>query len=87
MVDFTVDHRVRFEAENERVKAEIKRTIVALTGRLEEVVKRNLSGGSPYLKVDSGRLRGSVVGRVRTGRSSRGCSQCRWQPCEVSVCP
>ncbi|OUY07007.1 hypothetical protein [Acinetobacter populi] len=64
MVDFTVDHRVRFDAENERVKAEIKRTIVALTGRLEEVVKRNLSSGSPYLKVDSGRLRGSVVGRV-----------------------
>ena len=64
MSDYRVDADVDFSEVNERVRAEIRRTIVALTGRLEWKVKSHLTDGLPYLKRDSGRLDGSVVSQI-----------------------
>lgn len=64
MSDYRVDADVDFNEANERVRAEIRRTIVSVTGRLEWRVKSHLTDGSPYLKRDSGRLAGSVVSQI-----------------------
>ncbi|AMW78647.1 hypothetical protein AMD27_06950 [Acinetobacter sp. TGL-Y2] len=62
MVD-SVDIRIHLNEENNRVKIEIRRTITALTLKLQRVIQEDMLSGQ-RLKVQSGRLRGSLVSRV-----------------------
>lgn len=63
MSDYRVDADVDFNQMNERVKAEIRRTINALTLKLQRTVQEDMLTGQ-RLKVQSGRLRGSVSSKV-----------------------
>ena len=59
----SIDVRVNLNEENDRIRKEIKRTITALTLRLERTIKEDMLTGQ-RLKVQSGRLRGSIVSKV-----------------------
>lgn len=63
MSDYRVDDQVNFEEMNDRIKFEIRRTINALTLRLQRTVQEDMLTGQ-RLKVQSGRLRGSVSSKV-----------------------
>ena len=63
MADPQVNIDVDFNALNDKVKAEIRRTINALTLKLQRTVQEDKLSGQ-NLNVQSGRLRGSVSSRV-----------------------
>lgn len=63
MSDYRVDAQVNFDEMNDRIKFEIRRTINALTLRLQRTVQEDMLTGQ-RLKVQSGRLRGSVSSKV-----------------------
>lgn len=54
---------VSLDAANDRVKAEVRRTIVALTLKLERTIKQDMLTGQ-RLNVQTGRLRGSVISEL-----------------------
>ena len=62
MVD-SVDVHIQLNEENNRVKVEIRRTITALTLKLQRMVQEDMLSGQ-RLNVQSGRLRGSLVSKV-----------------------
>lgn len=62
MVD-SVDVHIQFNEENNRVKVEIRRTITALTLKLQRMVQEDMLSGQ-RLNVQSGRLRGSLASKV-----------------------
>lgn len=59
----SVDIRVNLNDENARVRHEIRSTITALTLKLERTIKEDMLTGQ-RLRVQSGRLRGSLVSKV-----------------------
>ena len=63
MSDYRVDADVDFNEVNERVRAEIRRTVNALTLRLQRTIQEDMLTGQ-RLNVQSGRLRGSVSSKV-----------------------
>lgn len=63
MGDYRVDATVDFNQANDRVRAEIRRTINALTLKLQRTVQEDMLTGQ-RLNVQSGRLRGSVSSKV-----------------------
>lgn len=63
MSDSRVDVHVNFDDMNHRVKQEIRRTVNALTLRLQRIIQEDMLSGQ-RLKVQSGRLRGSVSSKV-----------------------
>ena len=63
MSDYRVDAQVNFDEMNDRIKFEIRRTINALTLRLQRTVQEDMLTGQ-RLNVQSGRLRGSVSSKV-----------------------
>lgn len=63
MSDYRVDADVDFNEINDRVKAEIRRTVNALTLRLQRTIQEDMLTGQ-RLNVQSGRLRGSVTSKV-----------------------
>lgn len=63
MSDYRVDAQVNFDEMNNRVRFEIRRTVNALTLRLQRIVQEDMLSGQ-RLKVQSGRLRGSVSSKV-----------------------
>lgn len=69
MSDYRVDSQVNFDEMNNRVRFEIRRTINALTLRLQRIVQEDMLSGQ-RLKVQSGRLRGSVSSKVEEDRDS-----------------
>jgi len=69
MSDYRVDAQVNFEEMNDRIKFEIRRTINALTLRLQRTVQEDMLTGQ-RLKVQSGRLRGSVSSKVDEDKDS-----------------
>lgn len=66
MSDIRVTASVDFDDMNERVRLEIRRTINALTLRLQRIIQEDMLTGQ-RLKVQSGRLRGSVSSKVEEG--------------------
>lgn len=69
MSDYRVDSQVNFDEMNNRVRFEIRRTINALTLRLQRIVQEDMLSGQ-RLKVQSGRLRGSVSSKVEEDKDS-----------------
>ncbi|MDU7368098.1 MAG: hypothetical protein E7L19_13470, partial [Acinetobacter baumannii] len=69
MSDYRVDAQVNFDEMNNRVRFEIRRTINALTLRLQRIVQEDMLSGQ-RLKVQSGRLRGSVSSKVDEDKDS-----------------
>lgn len=65
----SVDIRVNLNEENARIRQEIRRTIIALTLKLERTVKEDMLSGQ-RLNVQSGRLRGSIVSKVNDNSST-----------------
>ncbi|WP_339352194.1 hypothetical protein [Acinetobacter beijerinckii] len=63
MSDTRVDVHVNFDDMNDRIRFEIRRTINALTLRLQRTIQEDMLSGQ-RLKVQSGRLRGSVSSKV-----------------------
>ncbi|MCH7291014.1 hypothetical protein MN869_10245 [Acinetobacter sp. NIPH1876] len=63
MSDTRVDVHVNFDNMNDRIRFEIRRTINALTLRLQRTIQEDMLSGQ-RLKVQSGRLRGSVSSKV-----------------------
>lgn len=63
MSDYRVDADVDFNEVNERVRAEIRRTVNALTLKLQRTIQEDMLTGQ-RLSVQSGRLRGSVSSKV-----------------------
>lgn len=63
MSDYRVDADVDFNEVNERVRAEIRRTVNALTLKLQRTIQEDMLTGQ-RLNVQSGRLRGSVSSKV-----------------------
>lgn len=63
MSDYRVDADVDFNDVNERVRAEIRRTVNALTLKLQRTIQEDMLTGQ-RLNVQSGRLRGSVSSKV-----------------------
>lgn len=78
MSDYRVDTQVNFDEMNNRVRFEIRRTVNALTLRLQRIVQEDMLSGQ-RLKVQSGRLRGSVSSRwmrIRIPLGNRGSWRC-----------
>lgn len=69
MSDYRVDTQVNFDEMNNRVRFEIRRTVNALTLRLQRIVQEDMLSGQ-RLKVQSGRLRGSVSSKVDEDKDS-----------------
>lgn len=69
MSDYRVDSQVNFDEMNNRVRFEIRRTINALTLRLQRIVQEDMLSGQ-RLNVQSGRLRGSVSSKVDEDKDS-----------------
>ena len=69
MSDYRVDAQVNFDEMNNRVRFEIRRTVNALTLRLQRIVQEDMLSGQ-RLKVQSGRLRGSVSSKVDEDKDS-----------------
>ncbi|WP_334459411.1 hypothetical protein [Acinetobacter soli] len=67
MSDTRVDVNVKFEDMNDRIRFEIRRTINALTLKLQRTVQEDMLTGQ-RLNVQSGRLRGSISSRVEEGK-------------------
>ena len=63
MSDYRGDADVDFNEVNERVRAEIRRTVNALTLKLQRTIQEDMLTGQ-RLNVQSGRLRGSVSSKV-----------------------
>lgn len=63
MSNYRVDADVDFNEVNERVRAEIRRTVNALTLKLQRTIQEGMLTGQ-RLNVQSGRLRGSVSSKV-----------------------
>lgn len=63
MSDYRVDADVDFNEVNERVRAEIRRTVNTLTLKLQRTIQEDMLTGQ-RLNVQSGRLRGSVSSKV-----------------------
>lgn len=63
MSERSVNTDINFNQMNDRVKAEIRRTITALTFKLQRIIQEDMLTGQ-RLKVQSGRLRGSVSSKV-----------------------
>lgn len=63
MSDYRVDADVNFNEVNERVRAEIRSTVNALTLKLQRTIQEDMLTGQ-RLNVQSGRLRGSVSSKV-----------------------
>lgn len=62
MVD-SVDVHIQLNEENNRVKVEVRRTITALTLKLQRMIQEDMLSGQ-ILNVQSGRLRGSLASKV-----------------------
>lgn len=62
MVD-SVDVHIQLNEENNRVKVEVRRTITALTLKLQRMIQEDMLSGQ-RLNVQSGRLRGSLASKV-----------------------
>lgn len=62
MVD-SVDVHIQLNEENNRVKVEVRRTITALTLKLQRMVQEDMLSGQ-RLNVQSDRLRGSLASKV-----------------------
>ena len=62
MVD-SVDVQIHLNDENNRIKKEIRKTITALTLKLQRSIQEDMLSGQ-RLNVQSGRLRGSLVSRI-----------------------
>lgn len=62
MVD-SVDVQIQLNEENNRIKKEIRKTITALTLKLQRTIQEDMLSGQ-RLNVQSGRLRGSLVSRI-----------------------
>ena len=71
MSDYRVDTQVNFDEMNNRVRFEIRRTVNALTLRLQRIVQKDMLSGQ-RLKVQTGRLRGSVSSKVDEDKDSIG---------------
>jgi len=69
MSDYRVDTRVNFDEMNDRVRFEIRRTVNALTLRLQRTIQEDMLSGQ-RLNVQSGRLRGSVSSKVDEDKDS-----------------
>lgn len=69
MSDYRADAQVNFDEMNDRIKFEIRRTINALTLRLQRTVQEDMLTGQ-RLNVQSGRLRGSVSSKVDEDKDS-----------------
>ncbi|MFH4351426.1 hypothetical protein WAJ70_20265, partial [Acinetobacter baumannii] len=69
MSDYRVDAQVKFDERNNRVRFEIRRTVNAPTLRLQRIVQEDMLSGQ-RLKVQSGRLRGSVSSKVDEDKDS-----------------
>lgn len=69
MSDYRVDADVDFNEVNERVRAEIRRTVNALTLKLQRTIQEDMLTGQ-RLNVQSGRLRGSVSSKVEEDQNS-----------------
>lgn len=69
MSDYRVDAQVNFDEMNDRIKFEVRRTINALTLRLQRTIQEDMLTGQ-RLKVQSGRLRGSVSSKVDEDKDS-----------------
>ncbi|MFV5466164.1 hypothetical protein [Acinetobacter towneri] len=67
MSNYRVDADVDFNEVNERVRAEIRRTVNALTLKLQRTIQEDMLTGQ-RLNVQSGRLRGSVSSKVEEGK-------------------
>lgn len=67
MTDSHVNVQVDFNAANDRVRYEIRRTIYALTAKLQRVIQEDMLTGQ-RLKVRSGRLRGSISSKIDESR-------------------
>lgn len=67
MSDVTIN--VSLDEANDRVKAEVRRTIAALTLKLERMIKQDMLTGQ-RLNVQTGRLRGSVTSQVNEDQDS-----------------
>lgn len=67
MSDYRVDADVDFNEVNERVRAEIRRTVNALTLKLQRTIQEDMLTGQ-RLNVQSGRLKGSVSSKVEEGK-------------------
>lgn len=67
MSDYRVDADVDFNEANERVRAEIRRTVNALTLKLQRIIQEDKLSGQ-NLNVQSGRLRGSISSKVEEGK-------------------
>ncbi|AOA58273.1 hypothetical protein [Acinetobacter larvae] len=63
MSDIRVNADVDFNAMNDRVRFEIRRTVNALTLKLQRTVQEDMLTGQ-RLNVQSGRLRGSISSKV-----------------------
>lgn len=63
MSERSVNTDINFNQMNDRVKAEIRRTVNALTLKLQRIIQEDMLTGQ-RLKVQSGRLRGSVSSKV-----------------------
>ena len=66
MSDYRVGVDVDFNEVNDRVRAEIRRTVNALTLKLQRMIQEDMLTGQ-RLNVQSGRLRGSVSSKVEEG--------------------
>lgn len=62
MVD-SVDVQIHLNEENNRIKKEIRKTITALTLKLQRTIQEDMLSGQ-RLNVQSDRLRGSLVSRI-----------------------
>ncbi|MFH3860352.1 hypothetical protein [Acinetobacter nosocomialis] len=69
MSDYRVDAQVNFDEMNNRVRFEIRRTVNALTLRLQRIIQEDMLSGQ-RLKVQSDRLRGSVSSKVDEDKDS-----------------
>lgn len=63
MSDYRIDADVDFNEINDRVRAEIRRTVNALTLKLQRTIQEDMLTGQ-RLNVQSGRLRGSISSKV-----------------------
>ncbi|WP_173910748.1 hypothetical protein [Acinetobacter sp. Marseille-Q1618] len=62
MVD-SVDVQIHLNDENNQIKTEIRKTITALTLKLQRTIQEDMLSGQ-RLNVQSGRLRGSLASRI-----------------------
>lgn len=69
MSDNRVETRVNFDEMNDRIRFEVRRTINALTLRLQRIIQEDMLSGQ-RLNVQSGRLRGSVSSKVDEDKDS-----------------